>query len=120
MISRLFHANDNEAIATWRLKLDGILDVFNVRSITFRWSSLTSRFQTELGINTHATVSDNHDTTNAGTAVPSAGHDVSKTHAIISEVRSDVTNTRNMLTSREDTDGRNQGVSITRALPVTE
>jgi hypothetical protein len=34
-ISRLYHANDDKkAIATWRLDLDGILHVFNVRSVT--------------------------------------------------------------------------------------
>ena len=34
-ISRRYHARDDkEVIATWRLDLDGILRVFNVRSVT--------------------------------------------------------------------------------------
>jgi len=35
-VTRLFHAkNDKETIATWRLDLNRILHVFNVRSIIF-------------------------------------------------------------------------------------
>jgi len=34
-VSRRYYArNDKRAIATWRLDLDGILHVFNVRSVT--------------------------------------------------------------------------------------
>ena len=34
-ISRRYHAKDDKrAIATWKLDLKGILDVFNVRSVT--------------------------------------------------------------------------------------
>jgi len=115
-------------IAAWRLKLDGILDVFNVRSVTSGWPLLTPHFQTDLATDPHVTVSDNHDTTNSITIAPNALHDVSKTNAIISEVRNDVTNActivsnvhRNTLRVCEDTDGRNQAVRITLALPVTE
>ena len=115
-------------IAAWRLKFDGILDVFNVRFVTSGCPSLTPRFQTELATNPHVTVSDNHDTPNTITIAPNAPHDVSKTHAIVSEVRNDITNActivsnvhRNTLRACEETDGRNLGVSITRALPVTE
>jgi len=141
-ISRLFHANDKEAIATWRLDLNRVLHVFNVRFVTSVWPSLTCRFQTELGINAHATTSDiRHDVgnthaigsdvhcdiPNADTITPDL-HDVSKTHAIVSEVRNGVTNTRttgsnvhrNTLRSREDTDSQNQAVSASHTLPITE
>ena len=59
--SRLLHAkNDKETIAGWKSELNRILHVFNVRSATFTWSSLTVRFQAELAMNTHTIVSDIH------------------------------------------------------------
>ena len=62
VVSRHFHAkNDKDKIAAWKSDLVRILHVFNVRSITFVWSLLTVHFQTELAINTHATVSDTRD-----------------------------------------------------------
>ena len=45
-------------ITAWRLGLDRILHVFNVRSIASIGMSPTVHFQTELAINTHVTVSD--------------------------------------------------------------
>jgi len=75
-VSRLFHAKDDEeAIAARKLELSRILHVFNVRSVTSVWSSLTVRFQTELSINTHVVVSD-------------IRHDVVNTHTIVSDVES--------------------------------
>jgi len=57
--SRLFHAkSDKETIAAWRVELNRILHVFNVRSIALTWSSLTVHFQTELVVNIHVVVSD--------------------------------------------------------------
>ena len=71
--SRLFHAkNDKEAIAGWKLELNRILHVFNVRSAISAWSSLTVSFQTELAVNTNVTVSDTH------TIVSGIRDDVSK------------------------------------------
>lgn len=142
-ISRLFHANDKEIIATWRLDLDRILHIFNVRSVTSVWPLLTSRLQTKLGINihvvdsdirheavnTHPTVSDVHpDIPNTETIISDVRPGVSKPHTIVSEVRRDIANNRaifsnvhrNTLTSREDTDGQNRAVSTTRALPVAK
>ena len=53
-VSRLFHAKDDkEAIATWRLDLNRILHVFNVRSPLCVRSLLIVYLQTELAINTH-------------------------------------------------------------------
>ena len=62
-ISRLLYArNDEEKIAAWRSDLNRILQVFNVRPITSVWSLPTVHFQTELTINTNATVSNTHST----------------------------------------------------------
>jgi len=131
VVSRLFHANDEEAIATWRLGLNRILHVFNVRPTTSVWPSLTFRSQTELGTNAHITVSDDlheaantHAIPNTETIVPGVRHDVSNTHAIVSVDWNDVANTHtasdiNRNTSRDYTDGQNQAVSTTRTLPVT-
>jgi hypothetical protein len=72
-VSRLFRAkNDKETIANWRLELNRILHVFNVRSVISAWSSLTVNFQTELAVNTHVTVTDMH------TVVSDIRDDVSK------------------------------------------
>jgi hypothetical protein len=60
-VSRFLQAkNDKEKIAGWRLELNRILDVFNVRSVISAWSSLTINFQTGLAVNTHVTVTDTH------------------------------------------------------------
>ena len=65
MVSRLAYAkNDKEKIAAWKLDLNWILHVFNVRLVTFTWLLLIAPFQTELSLNTHVTVSDiRHDMT---------------------------------------------------------
>lgn len=95
-ISRRYYAKDNkEAIAAWKLDLDGILRVFNVCYITPVRRLLTFRFQTEFGIHARATV-------------PDIRHDVANT------------STRNKPKGRKGTDGQNQAVSTIRTLPVTE
>ena len=59
--ARLFHAkSDKDTIAAWRLELNRILHVFNVRSFSSSLPSLTVRFQTELAINTHVVVSNTY------------------------------------------------------------
>ena len=140
-ITRLFRGDDKEAIDTWRLNFNGILHVFNVRSVTSGWPLLTSRLKTELAISkqltisdtrrgvatTHTTVSDvHHDTPDADNIVSDVHRDVS--YPIIPNVRSGIINTRttapdtrrDKLKSREDMGGRNQAVSITRTLTLTE
>ena len=58
VVSRFIHSeNDKEAITTWKLNLDKILHVFNVRSVTSVRISLTVHLQTEL-----ATITDVADT----------------------------------------------------------
>jgi hypothetical protein len=44
-------------IAGWKLELNRILHVFNVRSVVLIWSSLIVLFQTELILNIHVNVS---------------------------------------------------------------
>jgi len=74
----------------------------------------------------HTIVSDvHHDTSDTEVIVPDVRRDVSNTNPIVSGVRRDVVNTptdirRNKLKSREGVNGRNQAVSTTYPLPVTE
>jgi len=90
-VSQLFHAkNDKETIASWKVELNMILQVFNVCSAVPVRSSLTVRFQTELAINTH--------------------HNVVNTRAMVSEMH------RNMLKSQEGTDDQHPPVSHIRTL----
>jgi hypothetical protein len=102
VISRLYHAkSDKKAIVTWRLDLDGILHVFNVRSVSPVRRLLTFCFQAEPGIPARATVSDTtQDAANTSTIVSHGG--------------------RNKSRSCEGVDDRNKVVSTTRTLPVTE
>ena len=143
-ISRRYHAKDDkEAIVSWRSDLDGILHVFNVCFVMPARRFLTFHIQIELGINERATVSDTHqdaankhttasdvhsDTSNAKVIVPGVRREVSNTSPIVSGVRSDISSTptvvsdihRNKLKSRDGVDDRNQAVSTTRTLSVTE
>ena len=92
-VSRLLHArNDKETIGGWKLELNRILHVFNVRPVILYWSSLTVGFQTELAVTTHVTVSD--------------------THTIVSNIREDVSKIREGIGSQL------QLVSASRILPV--
>ena len=89
-VSRLLHArNDKETIADWKLELNRILHVFNVRPVFSVWSSLTVGSQTELAVTTHVTVSD--------------------MHTIVSGIRDDVSKIR------EGTGGKFQPVSARQA-----
>ena len=115
-VSRLFHAKtDQGAIAAWRLDLNRILHIFNVRPAAFVWSSLTGRSQTELAINTNVVVSDiRHDVTNTQTIVSSVRqgvfelqHNVVNTYTIVSDIH------RTMVAGRRGTDGENRSVGVT-------
>jgi hypothetical protein len=58
-VSRFFHAKyDKETIATLKSDLSGILQTFNVRSVTSVWLLLTVRSQTALALNTNTIVTD--------------------------------------------------------------
>ena len=143
-ISRLFHTKaDQKAIAAWRLELNRILHIFNVRSVTYARPLLTVHFQTELAVNTNVVVSDiRHDVTNTHTVVSRIRRDVVNTqtivsnvhqgvvntHTVVSELQNSVANThtivsdihRTIVGGREGTDGENQSVSVTCTLFVTE
>jgi hypothetical protein len=94
--------SDKRRIAAWRLDLNGILQVFQVRSgVASKWITLTSCFQIELAMHTHPAVSD-------------APHDVSNTTTITSEIH------RNALKNPEDVDDINQAASVFRTMTVTE
>jgi len=98
VVSRLLHAkNDKETIAAWKLDLNRMLHVFNVRLTVSVWLSLTVHSQTELVVNTHVTVSD-------------IRHGVENTHTLVSDIH------RNILRAQEGTGGRNQLVGDTCAL----
>ena len=87
-VSRVFHAkNDKETIATWRLDLNRILHVFNVRLVTLARTTLklTVCFQTELAISTSMAMSE-------------LQRNVSDIH-------------RTMVGGQEGTDGKHQSVS---------
>ena len=130
VISRHFHRkDDNEAIATWKLDLDRILHLFDVRSVTSLRSLLTFRFQTELEINTDVTDPDvRHDAANTHTTasevrqtlpdatnvVPDVHYGVSNTHAVVSNID------HNTLKNRGDTDSQNPRVGTSYTVPVTE
>ena len=98
LVSRLANAkNDKETIAAWRLDLNRILHIFNVRPAIAGWPLLTAHSQTELAINTRLAVSDVH-------------HGVVNTHTMVSAIH------RNMLKSQEGTDDQLQLVSDIRTL----
>ena len=77
VLSRQFRARDDEkAIAAWKLELDKIRQVFEVRSFTCTWRLLTSSLQTELAAVTDTTLSDIHreaSATNTNTPDPQKG-----------------------------------------------
>ena len=78
VVSRLVHARDDkDTIAAWKLDLNRILHVFNVRSVIFTQLSLTIPFQTELAMNTHMTVSEMH-------------HNVSWIRSDVSRIREEI------------------------------
>jgi hypothetical protein len=97
--SRFFHAKtDKGTISAWRQDLDRILHVFNVRFVPLSspLQIIRFRFQTELAINTHAAVSDvRQDVSNTHNIASDVLVGVANTHAIVSGVRYDIANTHN-------------------------
>ena len=61
-ISRAFHAkSDSQMIASWKMDLNRILLIFNVRSVVLEWSTLIVHSQAELGISIRETLSEVRD-----------------------------------------------------------
>ena len=99
-ISRLFRSQeDKDKIASWRLDLNRVLHVFNVRSEASPPSFLTARPQTELSINTNAKVSDIH-------------NDVANTQNIVSDIH------RTMMERQEGVNNGNVSVSNRNILSI--
>ena len=126
-ISRRYHAKDDkEAIATCRLDLKRILHISNVCFLTSLWPLLTRRVQTELRMNTHATVPDIHqDAANKHTIASDVHHDIPSTETTVSDVRHDVSNTHLIVSGirsnrLKSCDSQNQAVSATYNLTPTE
>ena len=93
-ISRRFHVKDDEeAISDWRLDLDKIRRVFDVRSFHWARSLLTFRSQAELATRTDVDVSEiQHEASNANATTPDPRPDVLST-LVVPEVRRDISNT---------------------------
>ena len=87
-LSRVLHAkSDKDAVAAWKLDLNRILHVFNVRSVASIWSSLTGCVQTELAVNTNVVVSDiRRDVVMTQTIVSDVHQGVVDTQAIVSDI----------------------------------
>ena len=115
-MSRHFHAkNDKEAIATWRLDLNRILHVFNVRPLAFVRPLLTVRIQTELAINTNVVVSDIHQgVVNTHVTISELQHSVTKTHTIVSDIH------RTVVRGQEGAESTSSSVSVARTIFVTK
>ena len=78
--------SDKRRLATWRLALDRVLRVFNVRSIGSTYSQLSVCLQTELAIHTHSVVSDlRHDIVNTQNMVSDLQCEICKINATVSD-----------------------------------
>ena len=73
-------------IGAWKSDINGFLQIFNVRSVNFTWSSLIVPSQTELAVNTHVAVSD-------------IRHDVSKIHQNVSKIQEEIDQVRSVSAS---------------------
>ena len=80
ILQYLYAKNDKEKIAAWKLDLNRILQVFNVRFIITVWRLLTLDSQTELAINTHVAVSGTH------AIVSGLEHNAMSTHIMVSDI----------------------------------
>ena len=75
----------------------------------------TLHFQTELAINTYATVSEiHHDVVNTHAIVSEIGYNVTRAHAMVSDIH------RTVVKGQEGGDGKNVLVSDTWIISTTE
>ena len=86
-ISRRYHAKDDkEAIAAWKLELNWILHIFNVRYVVSMRLLLTFRYKTELGTSARATASGTHqDPADKPTVAPDIRRNEPKSRAVGSQ-----------------------------------
>jgi hypothetical protein len=98
VVSRYFRVKDDKkTIATWKLYLDSIHQIFTVRSVVSVTTGANFPVQKELTIDSSVTVS-------------TTGHNVANTHNVVSHTSKDP----------EDTRGEYQMVRTVRTLVVTE
>ena len=84
-ISRLFHVKNNkDKIAAWKVDLNRILQIFNVRCVASPPGPLIILFQTELAIDTNV-------------AVAGARREVSNTYNIVSNTQIVLSDTQNVV-----------------------
>lgn len=114
-LSKRYHEKDDkEAIAAWRLNLNGVRQVFNVRSVTPAWPLLTVYSQKELGINMRTTASSAlQDSVKKRTIATGIHRDVLNAEIMVPQVRRDVSSTY-----RQGVDGENQAVGAARTQPT--
>ena len=109
VISRHFHArNDKDKITAWRLDLDRILQVFNVRSTVTVRRLLSLDSQTELAIDTNVTVTETH------AIVSGLERNATSTHAMVSNIH------RTIVDGQGGNDSRNVLVSDARFLSTAQ
>jgi len=109
---------EKKTVAGWRLGLENILQIFNVRSVAQVMTVADFPPQNALTTNT----------INTDPGVSAASHDVTNTHTIVPGVQNDVVNApsivpgnhRNALKRPGGTHGQNPMVSIFRILPAVE
>ena len=78
-------------IVSWNSELVRILGVFNVSPVVFEWLLLTVHFQAELAIHTHANVSAiRHDVTNTQTVISDTHIIASDTHTLVSDIHRNI------------------------------
>jgi len=117
-ISQFLHTkNDEKMIATWRLELTRILQVFNVCPVHSVRSLLTFHFQAQPVMNPPATISDvRHDVANAHAIVSDVHHDSSQADNKTPDVRRDGSNTLAVISGvRHDVAGASHIVSEVRS-----
>ena len=129
-LSRAFSAKkDTQAIASWRLDLNRILLIFNVRSALLVWTALTVRSQTELGLNIYVTASDVRDrvtkthtvVADTRTAISDVQRDVAGTHTVVADTHAMVSDIRRQVLEREEGAGnQRRPVSDTWAVHTTK
>ena len=101
-VSRVFHAkSDGDAIAGWRMDLNRILHIFNVRSAVPSPHIPFTHFQTELALDTHVVALD-------------IRQDVARTHGLVSDIH------RTIVSGQEGADTGNQTVGIHNVLFIIE
>ena len=120
LVSRAFNAqSDKDAIVAWKEDLNRTLHVFNVRSLNSKRNSLIVSFQTELSIDTNATVTDSHlEATKIRREVTDMHKEVTNMRQAVLEIKEGVLNKRSLVcqTSSSPTNGFRPFLRLKRGL----